>query len=261
MESGIRITLIANAGVFIEYDGYRFLVDAIHQEKDHPFSVVRPEKLKDLIEGSGSYKDVEYILYTHCHSDHFSRRHTEAYLKNNRIEALFMPRTCRKGVDPGDDSCTDWDDRAVMLIGENGERKTHRLAVDLAIHAFQTDHLGEEYREDVHFCYVLSLGSANLLITGDADYHREVFEKALSGMSIDAVLVNPIFFNNKKGRTIISEVMKPREVIIYHIPFEEDDVYKIRKMTERDMKKHAQMNCIVTSLTEEGQSIHVEIEK
>src|SRR5690554_2838714 len=96
LTKSIRITLIANAGVFIEYGRYRFLVDALHQEKDHPFSVVGVEKMKELIDGRGPYKDVEYILYTHCHSDHFSRRHTEAYLKNNRIEALFLPRTCRK---------------------------------------------------------------------------------------------------------------------------------------------------------------------
>jgi len=255
LKDQIGVTLIANAGLFIQSDRIRFLIDAIHHDQDHPFSIVSQKKLKEIIDGSAPYKDVEYILYTHCHSDHFSPKYTKEYLRNNIIKALFIPDDCKSTNMDSEFTATARNVNHVYLSGEIGKRMTYILNDDLRIHTFRTRHLGEEYKEDVHFCFVLSIGRENILITGDSDYDPATFREALKDLTIHYLVINPLFYNHKLGRQIIDEIIQPKEILINHIPFETDDIYKLRRLTKRDMEKHFVSHRKVTALTEENQTI------
>ena len=256
MKDQISVTLVANAGLFIQSGRYRFLIDAIHHDQDHPFSIVSQKKLKEIIDGSASYKDVEYILFTHCHSDHFSPKYTKEYLSNNVIKALFIPDACKNTDMDSESSEAARNVNQVTLSGELGKRMTYILNDDIKIHTFRTRHLGEEYIEDVHYCIVLSIGRENILITGDSGYDLAIFQEALKDIRIHYLVVNPLFYNHKLGRQIIDEIIQPKEILIYHIPFEEDDIYKLRRLTKRDVEKHRVSFREVTALTEENQTVY-----
>lgn len=257
MNDLISVTLIANAGLLIQGKNHGFLIDGIHHDKNQPFSVVQKEKLNQMINGSGQYKDVEYILYTHCHSDHFSEKYTKAYLGNNHVKALFIPKTYLDGHGDFKEDSSNQNTQLVNLQGGLGELITYESQDEINIMAFKSFHLGEEYKEEDHYCFLLNIGHKNILITSDADYDALTFMSALEDIKIHVMVVNPLFYNHKAGREIIYNLIRPKEIIIYHIPFEEDDRYKLRRLTKRDMDKHHGQLGKVTALTEEDQIIHL----
>ncbi len=255
MNDQISVTLIANAGLLIQDKKYRFLIDAFHHDEGQPFSIVSKEKLNQMINGSEEYKDVDYILYTHCHSDHFSSKYTKAYLEQNQINTLFIPNGWETNDHDFESYLLEKGIHEVNFCGDLGELIPYMVKEELKIQAFKSLHLGEAYQEDPHYCVILSLGDFNILITGDANYDPETFKSALNGIRIHTIVVNPLFYNHKLGRQIIYDLIKPDEIIIYHIPFEKDDVYKLRRLTKRDIDKHHGEHHSVTALTEENQTI------
>ena len=257
MNDLISVTLIANAGLLIQGKNHRFLIDGIHHDKNQPFSVVGKEKLNQMINGSGQYQDVEYILYTHCHSDHFSEKYTKAYLEKNHVLTLFMPKTYLDGHGDFKKNLPSNKTQVVKLQGGLGELIPYESQDEIKIMAFKSLHLGEEYQGEDHYCFLLSIGDKNILITSDADYDALTFKSALEGIKIHTMVVNPLFYNHKAGREMIYNLIRPKEIIIYHIPFEEDDKYNLRRLTKRDMDKHHGQQGRVTALMEEDQIIHL----
>lgn len=250
----LRIRLIANAGLFVESSRDRFLIDAIHHEPDHPFSVVRKEFLEEILHGHGEYRDVDYLLYTHCHSDHFTEKYTKEYLKHHQVQGVFLPEACL-GAGLFQDRTRNELKVFALKDSRLGRLISYEIHKDLTIHVFRTTHLGEDYQGEIHYSYVLSIGSMNILITGDASYEEEEFRKALEGLSIDTMITTPLFYHHNVGRQIMEEVIKPQIVLIYHIPFKEDDIYKMRKLTMRDIEKHKALHLTVIALMEENQTI------
>lgn len=108
-------------------------------------------------------------------------------------------------------------------------------------------HQGEIYQEVPHFCFLVSCGAEQFLLTADVDFTQEDFS-AFSQTSLDGVFVNPLFFHSKEGQQVIRETINPKEVFVYHIPFDADDVLSMRKMVKRDCDKWD--SCPVTPLWE-----------
>ena len=47
-------TLIANAGILLEIDGIRFLIDGLHHSSQYPFSPVPQAMLDQMLRGEGT---------------------------------------------------------------------------------------------------------------------------------------------------------------------------------------------------------------
>ena len=50
MDSALRITLIANAGLLMTYRGTTLMVDGIYGREGHPFSNLSPEVWREMLE-------------------------------------------------------------------------------------------------------------------------------------------------------------------------------------------------------------------
>jgi hypothetical protein len=77
----------------------------------------------------------------------------------------------------------------------------------------------------------------------------------LENEDIEAVFINPLFLNNKRGREVITKSIKPKKLIVYHIPFADDDKYKMRKMVSRDAEKYEDQLPEINILWNELQSL------
>jgi L-ascorbate metabolism protein UlaG (beta-lactamase superfamily) len=98
--------------------------------------------------------------------------------------------------------------------------------------------MGPQYKTIRNDCFLLTLAGKNLLFTGDADHVVEYFERALAEVALDVVFVNPIFYHNPTGQEIINDIFRPRDVVIYHMPFEQDDTMQFSYMVNSDIQKH-----------------------
>lgn len=252
-----KITLVANAGVLVEHNGIGLLVDGIHHEEGHPFSRVPETDMKRMRQGSGLFGNIDYLLFTHEHPDHFTPQYVSEHIQHRPVKGIFLPSESQ-----GSPSLARLIRQARELaiphwtLGlEPGETKRFELADDISITAIGTRHMGPQYKNIRNDCFLLTLSGINILFTGDADHVAEYFEDALAGVALDAVFVNPIFYHNPNGQEIINNIFRPRDVVIYHMPFVEDDNMQFSFMVNRDIQRHGRPGLQPHVLKGEKQSI------
>ena len=144
----ISITFTSNTGLLMQYGDTKVLFDSLYGKSGHRFSPLPQVLEQEIMEGAGDFSEIDYLVFSHNHADHFSAKYLKAYLQQNTVKGIFLP-------------------------------------------------------EDL-------LQETDLMV--------------------------------------IRETINPKEVFVYHIPFDADDVLSMRKMVKRDCDKWD--SCPVTPLWE-----------
>lgn len=235
MGEALRVTLIANAGLLLEYEGTTLLLDGIYGREGHPFSNLTAEVWRQMREGTGVFKKVDYLLFTHAHPDHCSPEMTLEYLRCRGAKGVFLPDT-RTVAESG---LKDWlrETRLpCVLLSEATDHAAYRIEPHITVRAFRTLHLDKKFEKVKHFCYLITFGDQDILITSDVDYTTETFPQ-LQGRRLRAVFMNPLFFGVlRRGRFFKGE-LDTETICVYHVPFAEDDDSGMRMRLLRDLEE------------------------
>ncbi len=254
-----EITLVANAGVLVTHEDRALLVDGIHREDGHPFSRVPEADLVRMRFGVSPFERLDYLLFTHEHPDHFTPRLVAELVARRKVRSIFLPGAAGGSPDLAELTALAGE-RDIPLHGLSlapGETARFEPEDGIAVTAIGTRHMGPQYQDVRNDCYLLSLGGLNLLFTGDADHVPEYYEAALAGVRLDAAFVNPLFLHNPTGQAIIENIFRPREVVVYHMPFAGDDSMNFAYMVGRDRKKLDRPDRPVRILAGEGQRLRL----
>ena len=87
----VNIRFLANSGVYVQYRDCRFLVDGIYG-KNRFFTPPLKEVQKAVFGMNSPYRDVDYVLHTHRHTDHFNAGYVDEYAVNNAVKRIFVPQ-------------------------------------------------------------------------------------------------------------------------------------------------------------------------
>ena len=79
----------------------------------------------------------------------------------------------------------------------------------------------------------------------------------LDGVEVDTAVVNPLFLTNPSGRSVVLEGVRPRRVVIDHIPFQEDDRLHMRKLVTRSLERWGETFPPVAVLWEAGDAVRL----
>ncbi|MBP0963551.1 MAG: MBL fold metallo-hydrolase [Oscillospiraceae bacterium] len=211
----VKLTLIANAGVLLEYKGQRYLIDGIHTNEDLEFDGVPQTLLGQMLCGSGDLADIDYLLFTHEHIDHFMAGLTQTYLQNNNVKAIVVPAQGGGRLAGLKEYAEFTGVETIAPVIADGEGYTTTLGgAELTVGGMR--HMGARFR-DVQSCsLLLDFEGKTLLFTGDSDHIPKWFETAFEGKQIDVMFVNPLFYLNPMGQAVI-EQMAPSTLVIYHL--------------------------------------------
>ena len=237
----VSLEWVANSGVLVRWGALRLLVDGIYGENRY-FSPPRREIQKAVFGMESAYRDVDALLFTHRHTDHFDAAHTDAYAENNAVRGIYVPRA-------GEDPDSYLEDRRPLPKAaargvlrdfhlEMGERYDASLGPDCTASFLRCRHPdGATYRAVEHCALLLEVGGRRILFAADADKCAENGQLFTSLGRLDAVLITPLFFSFPSGRRIL-EAMGPEHVVIYHLPLAPDDVSGLRPLAERELREH-----------------------
>jgi L-ascorbate metabolism protein UlaG (beta-lactamase superfamily) len=254
--SHIQVTLLANEGILLQYNGVKILIDAFHVNKDEMFSGLSKHELDDLLEGEKPlFRDIGYVLFTHCHYDHFSADVTEAFLEKHHIKGLFMPDHPTRGFISLRDTARRQAEQTWLLNLPLGEKKKVPLMNEISLTVFRSVHAGKEYSDIENYCYLIDLGGRRIFIISDSEYNAPYFSNMLSGETIEAAFVNPLFLNIREGREVIIKALKPEKLVVYHIPFENKDT-GFRRLVLRHVERYRDCLPPVFILWDELQTIN-----
>lgn len=195
------VTLTANAGLVLEYGDCRLWVDALHEGPVPGFSSLSPA-LWARLASNAALIPPDLLCFTHCHKDHFSKALT-------REAVALWPRAVP--VLPQQEF-----NRQVLLSG--GEV---RLDIGgLTVRFLRIAHQGAAVP---HYSLLISDGCFRVLIGGDGEVAAPALAGYLEGAPVDLAVLGFPWLTLRRGRRYIQEVLRPRCVLAYHLPFPEDD--------------------------------------
>lgn len=206
-----RVTLSANAGVSIQIGKHRIWVDALHQDKQTGFSAVTPQLLQSIL-GSEAFQKPEYICVTHCHPDHYSEEMVG--------EALAL-----------------WPEAQLCL-----PKPTKLQTDDLTVEFLRLPHEGAQYAAVEHYGILLCVGGKHILIPGDCETASPALAEAVGERSIDLAILNFPWVTLSKGRNFLTQILKPKHILLCHLPFAQDDVNGFRRSAQRNAQLLPQMD-------------------
>jgi L-ascorbate metabolism protein UlaG (beta-lactamase superfamily) len=224
----IKITQVVNAGLLIEGTHKKILIDGIHNIKTHEWSTVDDELMDYMLYGKGKFQDINYLLITHQHSDHFNLDKTSEYIRNNKTEHLITTRLNDTKL-----SSTDLLIELEKDYYEPGDIDFNNVKIKY----IKTKHLAHEKVGIDHYVYIIEIDNKKILYLGDADFCKTELIQVLKDIQIHVLIAPFIIMNSTIGRKFIKNV-SPGLLIINHLPNSEDDINNYRNIIEMNVMKY-----------------------
>lgn len=224
----IKISQVVNAGIIIESSNTKILIDGIHNDKSTEYDTIGNELMDEIIYGNGKYQNINYLLYSHQHIDHFNKEKNLEYIKNNKVEKLLI---------------SDFNDRELINNEILTELKTDYFEVSsmnfnqTGIRYFKTRHLEENKYGTSHYSFIISIKNKNILYVGDADYSKDELKEPLKGYKIDIVISPFLIATAASGRILLKNI-SPDLLILNHLPNKDNDIFSYRNITEKAIKRY-----------------------
>lgn len=194
------VTLMANAGIVLNLCGHSLWIDALHTDRVPGFSTVSPAlwaQARTLL------PPPELLFFTHCHPDHYARSLTNEARILWPAANLILPQ--REFPDQ------------LLLSGHEARLS----AGGMTLRFLRLPHEGGA--EIPHYGLLLSGGGGSILVAGDCEPASPVLARYLEGVSVDLAVLNFPWLTLRRGRRYLEEVLRPRHLLLVHLPFPEDD--------------------------------------
>jgi L-ascorbate metabolism protein UlaG (beta-lactamase superfamily) len=233
MEETLQVTLVANAGLLLRYQGVTLLLDGIYGREGHPFSNLAPDVWERMLHGGPPFEKIDYLLFSHAHPDHFSPEMTMEFLEHRRVKGVFLPES-HSAAESGLVEYLRAARLPSVLLSERTDRAEYRIEPEISVRAFSTRHLDKKFQNIRHFCYLVSFGGKRVLFTADVDYTQETFDD-IRDLPLRAVFVNPLFFGVLRRGNFFHGELNTQSVCVYHVPFSGEDPMRMRPVLARDL--------------------------
>lgn len=212
----LEITLASNAGLVVRSGETSVLVDVIYGESFPGFTINSPQQREAIDQGAAPFDDVDVVLATHHHADHFDAEMVGAYLM--RYPAVHFVST-QAAVDlvlatlPVDHGA---DGRLHGYGFEQGSASVEHLELGaVGIDIVELRHVGDQPTPNVGF--VVELGGQRVLHVGDTLVAGEAFPIAALGR-IDVALMPYWYLLDETSATFLGTVLDPPHLVPMHLP-------------------------------------------
>lgn len=210
----IKVTLSANAGVCIQAGEKKIWVDALFDGADPGFSSMDRE-LQNWVVSGDLFNAPDYICYTHCHADHYSRELTARAAERWPAAKLVLPQQ-------------DFSHQ-ILLTGQVARVEEPGFSMEF----FRLPHAGEQYADVPLYGMLMETPAGNILLPGDCEPSCVELKDAVNGRKIDLAIVDFPWITLRRAQKFINEHLMPEHIFVYHLPFDGDDVNHYRQSAAR----------------------------
>ncbi|HEY0672611.1 MAG TPA: MBL fold metallo-hydrolase [Longimicrobiales bacterium] len=212
---GVTATFLANEGVLLTAGDKKVLIDALFEKYKTGFALPADSTRAALAAARAPFNDVDVVLFTHYHGDHFHPAPVAAHLRANaRATLLTSPQV----IDSLNGRVSAADPIAQRMRARSLAPGAKRREV---VNGINIDVLGLPHggRPDVqHLGFIVELGGRRVLHLGDADFNTETFARQrLDTMRIDVALVPEWALLDAQSRQIVQRWVRPRHIVAIHV--------------------------------------------
>lgn len=215
-------TYLGNEGVLMTTMVGKVLFDPFFHNSYGSYQLV-PETIRnDIFAAKAPYDNVDVIVVSHAHGDHFSAEDSLAYLQKNRTTILLAPKSAVDMIT----ALTVNDEVTKQLISidlEFGDKPVMHTLGAIDIESVRIPHAGWPARKDVsNLVHRVSFrDEISVIHMGDADPNDSHFKpyKEHWGKRNSKLAFPPYwFFTSKQGPIILAEQINAEQNIGVHVP-------------------------------------------
>lgn len=234
--SPLSLTYVANMGVLVSCGGTKVLIDALFDRPNPEYRAPAPETLEKLMAGEPPFDDVDVVLVTHDHPDHFAAGLAVRYLKARSEPVLVAPVDAVEAMRAAAKDWADIGPRVVAVGLEVGEKRALDVK-GVAVTACRTLHSGER-DAPMNLMYVLEAEGRRVWHEGDPNGRCDVFRAfGLENDRLDLAVLHYWYPLEPNCARFLKEGLEVDHIALAHLPvrLEGDAPGKI-DMVRRDYK-------------------------
>jgi L-ascorbate metabolism protein UlaG (beta-lactamase superfamily) len=212
--SGPEIHYVANSGMLVTVSGRRLLIDAPIRDGIAPYPISSPDERARLEGARAPYDNVDAILITHWHDDHFSAAAVAAHLQANP-RALFVssPQVVEQLLAAAPAVAAS---RLRSVLPAPGA--AHRLDVGgVPVHVLRIRHNPSRRFPEQHVGFLIG-DRDPVLHVGDAEPAADNFSVLKTMPAIDVSLLPFWYLSDDGNRRMVVDAIRPRRVVAMHAP-------------------------------------------
>ncbi len=216
-----------NASLYLTNGRTALLIDGIHNGRAEGFSAM-PEGMMDrIMDGTGMFERLDGLLFTHLHQDHYDETAVRAVMARRPELALWGPQMEPRGLS----------DQRDIPGGEE-----FRIG-DFRIFAYQTDHSGKVFADEVHYSFLIrdEWSGEQIFVGGDAVFSPELAERVTEDAggagTVDAAVLMIYQLIEKPSIAFLTR-LAPKRLLMYHHPLKEDPAYQDLKEIYRYLERN-----------------------
>lgn len=213
----LTITFLANEGVQLAAGDKAVLIDALFEHYGPEFALPADSTRAALAAARPPFHEVDLILVTHRHGDHFHPAPVAAHLRANARATLLTSAQVVDSLRKHPPAATLPASRLLSPSVARGARQRHTVN-GIAVELLGLPHGGNPRRTPDHLGYVVELGGRRVLHVGDTDISEAAFRPLrLDTARIDVALLPDWMITSAEGRETIARWIKPRRVVGIHL--------------------------------------------
>lgn len=213
-------TYLGNAGFLLEFeageDTGKVLVDALVSRRMTAY-VDQSEGLRgDLLAARPPFDDVDLVLATHAHGDHFDAVAVGTYLTANTGARFVSTEQAVAALERGFDGFAAIEDRVRAVKPEAGGRV---VLAELGVTVLDLHHGRDRSPPVQNHGFLIERKGARILHLGDTEVTAdELAPMKLDALAIDAALVPSWYFDAAPWKGAIEGAVAPRLSVVMHLP-------------------------------------------
>ncbi len=208
-----QITYVGNAGFLINIGDKKILIDALFKGFAGNYEV--PQNIqKKLKLAQAPFNEVDLILVTHAHGDHFNADMVRQHMKNN-------PRAIFASTQQVVDRLNGFSDRSIIFNPSKGKSDKKKIR-DFSIETFFLPHGPNSKIMNIGF--LVSVNGITFFQTGDADFEQFTFDEfrslQLPERKIDLAFIQHYYLREDfLSKKFVNEAIGGNYIIPIHYHF------------------------------------------
>lgn len=199
----IKFTLSSNAGFALQLGDKRILVDAFGVDAGEFDGL--DEKLKEEVFKAPSFINPDFVLFTHCHPDHFSYDYTDEFIKRFPQAKLFLPEKKFEN----------------QTLVEGRKQSFTFDAIEIIF--YELPHEKEETLGVPHYVIEIKYEGKSIVFTGDCAVACDKFSSLFNGKIIDIFVVDFPWITLNGSLNYVKNILKPKNILVCHLPWKNPD--------------------------------------
>ena len=228
-----KIKYLLNSAVYIQYGATGLLVDGV-LSNHQMFDIYDKKTENDIWNRRNDFEGLTYLLFTHCHNDHYGRKNVCKFLEMHKGIKVLIPGNHRIPDEFIAHAQKDWDSKFQIMQGEVGEVITYDFG-ELKIECMKTAHTTFKYPE--HYCINIVSPTENVLLTADMEFNRIPLLQNFSKRQTSSIFINHLAMLHRSWRKDLLELGYDK-IYFYHLPTENRDYYHYRPRALRNWDKY-----------------------